>query len=53
MIIDSHQHFWPVCKLAAEYHQQLEIIESYISSFSIEDKKKIMGENTIRFYNIK
>jgi L-fuconolactonase len=44
---------WPVCKLAAEYHQQLEIIESYISSFSIEDKKKIMGENTIRFYNIK
>ena len=44
---------WPVCKLAAEYHQQLEIIESYISSFSSEDKKKIMGENTIRFYNIK
>jgi len=44
---------WPVCKLAAEYHQQLKIIESYISSFSIKDKKKIMGENTIRFYNIK
>ena len=44
---------WPVCKLAAEYRQQLEIIESYISSFSSEDKKKIMGENTIRFYNIK
>jgi L-fuconolactonase len=44
---------WPVCKLAAEYPQQLDIIASYISSFSIEDKNKIMGENTIRFYNIK
>jgi len=42
MIIESHQHFWWVRKLAAEYHQQLEIIESYISTFSIEDKKKIM-----------
>lgn len=33
MIIDSHQHFWRVRKLESEYYQQLEIIESNISSF--------------------
>ncbi len=44
---------WPVCLLAASYEQQLEIIETYISSFSPEDKKKIMGENAINFYNLK
>ncbi len=42
---------WPVCLLAAEYEEQLSIVENYISSFSSEEKKAIMGENAIRFYN--
>lgn len=44
---------WPVCLLAASYEQQLEIVETYISSFSPEDKNKIMGGNAINFYNLK
>ena len=44
---------WPVCLLAADYHQQLEIVETYISSFSVEDKENIMGGNAINFYNLK
>ncbi len=39
MIIDSHQHFWRVCKLAEEYHQQLEIIESYFIIFNRGQKE--------------
>lgn len=44
---------WPVCLLAASYQQQLEIIETYISPFSPEDKRNIMGGNAINFYNLK
>ncbi|MDO5977370.1 amidohydrolase family protein [Flavivirga spongiicola] len=43
---------WPVCLLAAEYQEQLNIIETYISRFSSDDKIKIMGNNAIRFYNL-
>jgi L-fuconolactonase len=44
---------WPVCLLAAQYEEQLDIIETYISQFSSEEKAKIMGGNAIRFYNLK
>jgi len=43
---------WPVCLLAATYTEQLEVVEEYISKFSIEDKAKIMGRNAVRFYNL-
>ncbi len=43
---------WPVCKLAGEYNQVLQIVENYISKFSNEEQKKIMGENAISFYNL-
>ncbi len=43
---------WPVCKLAGEYNQVLQIVENYISKFSKEEQKKIMGENAINFYNL-
>jgi L-fuconolactonase len=43
---------WPVCLLAAQYEQQLDILESYISPFSFEEKTKIMGGNAIRFYKL-
>ncbi|HNU41609.1 MAG TPA: amidohydrolase family protein [Cyclobacteriaceae bacterium] len=43
---------WPVCLLAAQYAQQLKIVEDYIQSFSDSEKQAIMGENAIRFYNL-
>jgi len=44
---------WPVCLLAAEYQQQLEIVENYISHLPNEVQDKIMGGNAINFYSIK
>jgi L-fuconolactonase len=43
---------WPVCLLAAQYEEQLDILESYISPFTSEEKTKIMGGNAIRFYKL-
>jgi L-fuconolactonase len=44
---------WPVCLLAAQYEEQLEIAENYISGLTPEERAKIMGENAIRFYELK
>ena len=44
---------WPVCLLASTYQEQLSIVQSYISTFSVIDKKKIMGSNAIDFYKLK
>ncbi len=43
---------WPVCLLAAEYQQQLQIVEDYIKDFAEEDQAKIFGKNAIREYNL-
>ncbi len=43
---------FPVCLLAASYEQQLNIVKEYFSSFSNFEKKNIMGENAVKFYNI-
>lgn len=43
---------WPVCLVAAGYDQQFSIIQKYFSSFSEHEKKKILGENAERFYNL-
>lgn len=43
---------WPVCLLAADYREQLDIIKSHINKFSTTDRAKIMGNNAIRFYNL-
>ena len=43
---------WPVCLLAASYKEQLTIVQDYIATFSEEEQTKIMGENTIKFYNL-
>ncbi|NVK53559.1 MAG: amidohydrolase family protein [Flavobacteriaceae bacterium] len=41
---------WPVCLLAAEYEQQLNIVQNYIQDFSEANKAKIMGGNAVEFY---
>ncbi len=43
---------WPVCLLAAQYQEQLAIVEEYISSLSQTEQSKIMGANAIDFYNL-
>jgi L-fuconolactonase len=43
---------FPVCLLAATYEQQLNIVKEYFSSFSNTEKKKIMGENSVKFYGL-
>lgn len=43
---------WPVCLLAADYKEQLLIVTDYFATFSETVFSKIMGGNTIKFYNL-
>jgi len=43
---------WPVCLLAANYGEQLEVLKRYISRFSEDEKTNIMGGNAIKLYNL-
>ena len=43
---------WPVCLLAASYHEQLAITEDHIASYSDSEQEQIMGKNAIEFYNL-
>ncbi|MNP92713.1 Amidohydrolase [compost metagenome] len=44
---------WPVSLLAASYSQCVDIIEKYMSNYSEADKRKLFGENAVRFYGLK
>jgi len=43
---------WPVCQVAANYDQQLAIVQQYISKLSPAEKQSVMGENAKTFYNL-
>ncbi|PCJ94504.1 MAG: amidohydrolase [Flavobacteriaceae bacterium] len=43
---------WPVCLVAGEYHEVLQIITDYFANYSKTDLDKMMGGNAIKFYNI-
>lgn len=43
---------WPVCKLAAEYDQVLDLIEQFTDSLSSTEKSAIMGQTAMEFYSI-
>ena len=43
---------WPVCLLAADYSQTLEIVTNYFSKFSETDQEKFWNGNAIAFYNL-
>ena len=43
---------WPVCLLAGEYEDQLQITRQFIDTLSPSEKKAIMGENAVRFYHL-
>lgn len=44
---------WPVCLLAATYHQVKQLIEEYVKGYSEADKEKFFGGNAARFYGLK
>jgi len=43
---------WPVCKVAADYEQVVNIVKDYFSAFSQTEQKAFFGGNAIEFYNI-
>ena len=43
---------WPVCLLAAQYEQQLNLVQDYVNGFSEQDQAKVMGINALKFYNL-
>lgn len=43
---------WPVCLVAASYEEQFGVVQKAIEKLSAAEKKQILGENAIRFYNI-
>lgn len=43
---------WPVCKVAGEYEQVLEVIERFTDKLSKTEKEAIMGNTAAEFYGI-
>jgi len=43
---------WPVCKLAAEYQQVVEVLNRYMEQFTEEEKRRVYGQNAVDFYNL-
>jgi L-fuconolactonase len=43
---------WPVCLLAAQYEQVIEIVEAYISKLSAIEQASFWGLNAIDFYQL-
>ena len=43
---------WPVCKLAAEYDDVCEVMESYITQFSLNEQELVWSGNAIKFYKL-
>jgi len=43
---------WPVCLVAGSYAQVYEIIEKFSNQLTADEKNKLLGLNTMKFYNI-
>jgi len=43
---------WPVCNVAADYGQVVNIVKDYFSTFSQTEQQAFFGGNAIGFYNI-
>jgi L-fuconolactonase len=44
---------WPVCLVAGEYENYLEVIEQFTDTLSPSEKSSIMGETAAKFYKIR
>ncbi len=43
---------WPVCLVAGEYGEIIDIVKQYFSSYSTSEQDLFFGENAIQFYNL-
>src|SRR5690606_26007141 len=43
---------WPVCLLASQYNEVVQIVENYIRQLSIEEQNDVMGQTAVKFYNL-
>lgn len=43
---------WPVCLVAAEYAQVVNIVKNHFASFSKSEQELIFGTNAVRFYKL-
>jgi len=43
---------WPVCLVAGNYNKVKEIVINFIANLSSKEQVSIMGENTVKFYNL-
>ncbi|MNY83160.1 Amidohydrolase [compost metagenome] len=43
---------WPVCLVAGEYEGAKGILTDYLSMFSDDEVRDVMGNNARRFYNL-
>jgi L-fuconolactonase len=43
---------WPVCKVAGEYTQVMQLVQEFISSLSTDEQARILGRNAIEFYGL-
>lgn len=43
---------WPVCLLAGNYNQILEIVSNYFCNYSITEQEQFWSGNAIHFYNL-
>ena len=43
---------WPVCRVAGEYGEVVDIVEKYLESESESVRRRILGENAGRFYRV-
>lgn len=43
---------WPVCLLASNYNQAINIVEDYIKFLPYQEQAAIMGNNAVKIYNL-
>ncbi len=43
---------WPVCLVAAQYSEVLDIVKDYFSGYSDTEQKRVFGGNAIEFYSL-
>ena len=43
---------WPVCRLAGEYEEVLDIAQRYVAGLSADQQRRILYENAKKFYNL-
>jgi predicted TIM-barrel fold metal-dependent hydrolase len=43
---------WPVCTLAATYHQWVEALKAIVKERPLEEQRKLFHDNAVRFYGL-